>query len=122
MAGMPVVLSVNVRRRAMQAILAARSGEITGFVVRGHQGDELMLVPNIATTRDTFLITDSARRRFYEYALNNDLKIEAFLHSHPVDLGLSVADEKTFCQSRIPWIIVALVESDVRAVIYWPQS
>src|SRR6266498_110822 len=87
-------------------IVEARGCEIAGYLLEDKNGEQsFQMMFNALSGRYHFFVTEEESERLKRYALINNLKLTAFVHSHYESMELSKEDMEAFSQSNLPWVI-----------------
>jgi len=104
-------VSTQLAAMARQSQQARR--ELCGFLLGKRDGNILVAaafaeIQNISPWPDGFMLHDSHTQRLFEQAVERQLEVLAFVHTHlSASVDLSIADCRAIARDSLPWIVLS---------------
>jgi len=102
--------------------------EACALLIGNIQGDDVIIrhveeVDNADRSSISFSVIPEDLVRVYEYAKSINLDVVGIFHSHPYSKAYpSSKDLRYMSINQVPWLILSLLDGDVKAFIYYNEG
>lgn len=106
-----VLFNKEVEQKLITAIQWSWPQEICGFLLNERDNpiaSQVHFGKNLSGEINSFIFSPADQERIFRFALNNQLRVTALIHSHPYNTEASEADINFMPSLSLPWIIVVL--------------